>query len=208
MQLLQIGKMGSEQFYTYLQNTSLLNNETVKELKELTDEFPWFQTGWMLYLKNLKAIGSPDFDTVLKKVAVIVPERKNLFRFLNSEFPQRQLSIENLKAASSLYQLKGEVETQDNNSLIDRFLNGNQASSGIKKDGADVSASSENKEFLQQSVAENDELITETLAAIYFQQKSYEKAQHAYQKLSLKYPEKSVYFAARIKEIEVLKNNI
>ena len=64
-----------------------------------------------------------------------------------------------------------------------------------------------NKDVSSRSVAENDELITETLAAIYYQQKNYEKAQEAYQKLSLKYPEKSVYFASRIKEIEVLKKN-
>ena len=55
---------------------------------------------------------------------------------------------------------------------------------------------------------ENDEIITETLASIYTQQKNYDKALIAYQKLSLKYPEKNIYFASRIKEIEVLKNNI
>ena len=50
-------------------------------------------------------------------------------------------------------------------------------------------------------------VITETLASIYFQQKNFDKALDAYKKLSLKYPEKSVYFAGRIEEIELLKNN-
>jgi len=199
--------MEREQFHKYLQDVSLLNNETVEGMKKLTEDFPWFQAGWMLYLKNLKNINSPDYDTVLKKVAVIVPERKNLFKFLNSELPKKQLSIEKLKAASSVYQLEGDVESAENNSLIDKFLN---SDTGIIRNGnADLGAPAniENKEFIHKSVAENDELITETLAAIYFQQKNYEKAQIAYQKLSLKYPEKSAYFAARIKEIKVIKNN-
>jgi hypothetical protein len=207
MQPLQTGKMERELFYTYLQDTNRLNDKTLEEMKELTEEFPWFQVGWMLYLKNLKNINSPEFNTVLKKVAVMVPDRKNLFRFLNSDLPKRQLSIENLKAASSLYQLEGQVEPQNNKSLIDKFLSTESGSVRIKNEGTDGSVNLNNREFLQKSVAENDELITETLAAIYFQQKNYNKAQQAYQKLSLKYPEKSVYFAARIKEIEVLKNN-
>ncbi|KAA3649971.1 MAG: hypothetical protein DWP98_05920 [Bacteroidetes bacterium] len=52
------------------------------------------------------------------------------------------------------------------------------------------------------SVQENDDLVTETLANIYADQGSYEKAIKAFQKLQLKYPEKKIYFAARIKEIE------
>ena len=207
MQPLPTGKMEREKLHTYLQNTSLLNEETLDELKVLTEEFPWFQVGWILYLKNLKNINSPQFDVVLKKVAILVPERKNLFRFLNSELPKRQMSVENLKAASSLYQLDGEIEPQDNNSLIDKFLSTDSNTIGKNRNSQNPNDLIENKELLQKSIAENDELITETLAAIYFQQKNYEKAQKAYQKLSLKYPEKSVYFAARIKEIEVLKNN-
>jgi len=45
-------------------------------------------------------------------------------------------------------------------------------------------------------------VISETLANIYFQQEKYELSKQAYEALKLKYPEKSVYFAARLKEIE------
>jgi hypothetical protein len=52
------------------------------------------------------------------------------------------------------------------------------------------------------SVQDNDDLITETLANIYADQENFEKAIKSFQKLQLKYPEKKIYFAGRIKEIE------
>jgi hypothetical protein len=54
----------------------------------------------------------------------------------------------------------------------------------------------------RRSVVENDDLVTETLAQIYERQGSDEKALATYQKLQLKFPEKKIYFAGRIRDIE------
>ena len=54
-----------------------------------------------------------------------------------------------------------------------------------------------------------ESLMTETLARIYVEQKNYKKAIQSYKILSLKYPEKSGFFADQIKAIKKLqdKNN-
>ena len=81
--------MQSEQLYNLLYNHQFLNNETALELKHLTEKYPWFQLGWMLYCKNLKQIESPEYQIILKKAAIRASNRKLLFDFLNSESQKR-----------------------------------------------------------------------------------------------------------------------
>jgi hypothetical protein len=54
----------------------------------------------------------------------------------------------------------------------------------------------------------SNSLMTETLAKVYLAQKKYENAIQAYRILSLKYPEKSGFFADQIKRIQILQKNI
>ncbi|MDZ4665052.1 MAG: hypothetical protein SGJ15_09270 [Bacteroidota bacterium] len=81
--------------------------------------------------------------------------------------------------------------------LIDKIIDNNPTSIKLNKDTKFFVADQKAKE----SLLENEELVTETLAKIYALQGNVNKAIRAYQILSLKYPNKSAYFASLIEEL-------
>jgi hypothetical protein len=60
----------------------------------------------------------------------------------------------------------------------------------------------DNENKAKRSSEDKEELVTETLARIYTEQMLYHKAILTYKKLMLKYPEKSLYFAGQIEQLE------
>ena len=90
---------------------------------------------------------------------------------------------------------KEKIEKVDRSDLIEKFIQ-EEPRIKVKKDFYNPS------DMAKKSVLDDNELVTETLAKIYADQGNYSKAIKAYDKLSLKYPEKSTYFAAQIKELE------
>ena len=83
--------------------------------------------------------------------------------------------------------------------LIESFI--------AKKPKIKADKNQEIKDIAVDSVEENTHLMTETLAKVYLEQKKYDKAKQAFSILSLKYPEKSSFFADKIKSIEFLQKN-
>ncbi len=83
----------------------------------------------------------------------------------------------------------------DNFAIIDNFIKSNPKISKVPKDAERYSVVTESKQ--------DSYLMTETLAKVYLEQKKYENAIKAYEILSLKYPEKSGFFADQIKRIRI-----
>ncbi len=103
---------------------------------------------------------------------------------------------------------KGKIITQEsalnkklkNLALIDKIIENSPGQIKIKDDQKFYSPEQNAKE----SLLENEHLVSETLAKIYALQGSVNKAVRAYEILSLKFPQKSAYFASLIQK---LKNN-
>ncbi len=81
--------------------------------------------------------------------------------------------------------------------LIDKFIETNPKI----VPGENIASSIDIKES---TTLDKNELMTETLAKVYLEQKKFKKAIQAYKILSLKYPEKSGFFADRIKAVKKL----
>ncbi len=78
--------------------------------------------------------------------------------------------------------------------LIDKFINENPSISRPKPEFYNPVTVAHN------SVVDQENIVSETLAKIYLNQGHHDKAISIFEKLSLKYPEKSSYFAALIEE--------
>ena len=83
--------------------------------------------------------------------------------------------------------------------IINTFIENNPKIEPIAKEKSVNVAIPEN--------TQDEALMTETLAKVYLEQKKYGHAIKAYQILSLKYPEKSGFFADQIKAVKQLQEN-
>ena len=106
------------------------------------------------------------------------------------------MSYTNSKKENENRPLESKIE------IIDSFLEKNpKIPKSNEKGNADdfLNLASDNK-------FNKSELMTETLAKIYVKQKKIKKALYAYKILSLKYPEKSSFFANQIKKLQKKQN--
>ncbi|MDI9340899.1 MAG: hypothetical protein QM534_10060 [Sediminibacterium sp.] len=94
---------------------------------------------------------------------------------------------------------KNKEERAKKMEIIDKIIEKNP--SHIRLDPAKAKIYSADKNA-KDSLLESEHLVTETLAKIYALQGNINKAIRAYEILSLKYPNKSVYFASLIKELK------
>ena len=269
--------MTRDQILKCIDDPSILKERTLGELREILDEFPYFQTAHLLYIRNLQTENNFRYSTQLKITAVQATDRTILYHLLNSdhsksdvdtgnslemnvsatvgEIPMIELSdhsteqseqpremlnpvinrvdipgldLLNFELSENLYSLEN-TEDEKEKSLSDSIKEINQVSSKkpkrnkadqkdelisrfIKDNPPFTIRQLENSEIegrispQSDNFGEKDEFITETLARIYMNQGLYQKAINAFEKLSLKYPEKSAYFARQIEEVTNLLN--
>jgi len=184
--------MNKEQFTNYLQNPENLNADSVGGLTEIVSRFPYCQSAHILLTINLFKEENILYNTSLKTTAIYAGNRQ-IFKQKIDQFEQKAI----LKPQPLPIAIGTQPEpqpTKTKQELLDAFIK-NQPSISRGKESffSAIEAS-------RQSVVDQEGIVSETLAKIYFDQRYFEKAINIYEKLSLKYPEKSIYFAALIKK--------
>ena len=150
-----------------------------------------------------KIIKEETSENEFDKIETIEIEKEENISGLDKLTFNQWISLSKQKIPLKSESEKVSNETDRQNAIISNFIESNPKIRPIVKD----SKSSKSIEFKKEEIQDIANLMTITLAQLYVEQGKYDTAITAFKILSLKYPEKSSYFASEIKKIKKIKNS-
>ncbi|MDR4988153.1 MAG: hypothetical protein RG741_04855 [Bacteroidales bacterium] len=183
--------MMQETFLHAVKHRRFSDDELPSFLGDVVKKFPYCQPALILYAKVLMHRGHPGYEEVLKRAEACVPDQR-LFRAFMAE-EERHTPAGNTPETPEMPE--AQVRQQRQQAIIERFLT-NQPR--IQRAGAPAPTG----ELSRESIEEKSDIVSETLAEVLLKQGQKDRAIMIYNKLSLMFPEKSRYFAKKLKNIE------
>jgi len=281
--------MNALSFYNLLKNPSLLNANTLSELEQLIDAYPYAENFRILYVLNLLILDDFRYQDKLSQAAFYASDRKKLKYLIDSyhykpkddfsvitetyrdevresinpaPHQDNEIEIDNNDIKTSTQVIKKTINHLSENEENEEFNNDKlqeektakivkskaELLSLVKKRLAEIEKAKETdfagkhdpqqaeedpspsslvdkfiasqpsisrpdkndffdpqNEAIDSTTDDDDFFVTETLARIHKDQGNLKKAIEIYQKLILKIPEKSSYFAAQIQDLNKIK---
>ena len=188
----------------------LAKNDPEKALvtvKKMIKEYPYFMAARVLELDILKTTNQKRYKHALRACALQTTQRNVLYEHIENlaksieKDGQQPIAIPSENNVHSFLQWLELVEdktsdpTRTKFDWIDDFLAQNAKIIPSKN-------TSSKKDLSKENPLSKNEIMTETLAHLYWRQKKYDEAKKAFKILSLKYPEKSGLFADHIRQIK------
>jgi len=188
---------------------SLAKNEPEKALltvKKIIKEYPYFMAARILELDILKAINQKGYKHALRACALQTTQRNVLYQHLENlaqsvENDQQQITVPNENNLHSFLQWLEVIDDKTTDRTPSKF---DWIDDFVAQNAKIIPAKSttSKKDLSKENPLSKNEIMTETLAHLYWKQKKYDEAKKAFKILSLKYPEKSSLFADHIKQIK------
>lgn len=218
--------MEAKQLITLINNTENISDNEVAILDSILLKYPYFQNGQLLLTKGLLNNNSIRYNSQLKKTAAYCLDRRKLFKLITLKNKKKTELDKDKKESKISTEEKLEIgaplrfDKTENHSFsewlrlanIKKINRGNEdvITKFLAKEQKIIKPKKElffnATDFAKESLIEDHELVTPTLAKVYLEQEHYNKAISAYEKLILKYPKKSSFFASQITLIRKLNN--
>ena len=181
--------------------------KALKLVKKIIKKYPYFMTARVLELDILKTTNQKGYKQALRACALQTTQRDVLYEHIknlakNVKNDKQQITIPNENNVYSFLKWLEVIDDKTTDRTPSKF---DWIDDFLAKD-AKINPSKStysNRDISKQNPLSKNEIMTETLAHLYWKQKKYDEAKKAFKILSLKYPEKSSLFADHIKKIKL-----